>query len=145
MIDNLKLAISEKDIQKAREIVKSELLEKNYPHEIFRDALDLASDYNVFAEHDNENFIDDPEKWTKEYLLKLKNDLNSNFSKERFVKAYYVFKKMAGKEEKKDKELLITINKRCKNFLFMIETGAAVIGAVTVGAGIYYLRKKIKK
>lgn len=145
MIDNLKLAISEKDIQKAREILKSELLEKNYPHEIFRDALDLASDYNVFAEHDNENFIDDPEKWTKEYLLKLKNDLNSNFSKERFVKAYYVSKKMAGKEEKKDKELLITINKRCKNFLFMIETGAAVIGAVTVGAGIYYLRKKIKK
>ena len=145
MIDNLKLAISEKDIQKAREILKSVFLEKNYPHEIFRDALDLASDYNVFAEHDNENFIDDPEKWTKEYLLKLKNDLNSNFSKERFVKAYYVSKKMAGKEDKKDKELLITINKRCKNFLFMIETGAAVIGAVTVGAGIYYLRKKIKK
>lgn len=145
MIDNLKLAISEKDIERAREILKGELLEKNYPHEIFRDALDLASDYNVFDEHDNENLIDDSEKWTDDYLIKLKNDLNSNFSKERFVKAYYVYKNIAGKDKKEDKELLITINKKCKNFLLMMETGAAIIGAVTVGTGIYYLTKKLKK
>ncbi len=145
MIDNLKLAISEKDIEKAREILKDELLDKNYPHEIFIDALRLATDYNVFEEHDNENLIEDPNKWTKEYLEKLKIDLNTNFSKERFIKAYYVYKKLNNADVKEEFTSLITINKKCKDFLFIIEAGAAIIGTITVGAGIYFLRKKLKK
>ncbi len=144
MIDNLKLAISEKDVEKAREILKEELLEKNYPHEIFRDALELASDYDVFDEHDKENLSENPKEWTPEYLEKLKNGLNSNFSKERFMKAYYVSKKIYNSANEEECTSLITLNKKCKDFLFMIEAGAAVVGAVTIGAGLYLLNKKLK-
>ena len=42
MIDQLKVAISEKDIDKARRVMVSELLTTDYPHEVFRDAIDTG-------------------------------------------------------------------------------------------------------
>ena len=145
MIDNLKLAISEKDIAKARKILKDELLEKNYPHEIFKDALEFASDYGVFEDHDNEILSDDPKEWTPEYLQQLKNGLNTNFSKERFIKAYYVSRKINNAANEKECTSLIQINKKCINFLRVVEAGAAITGVLAAGAGLYFLRKKLKK
>lgn len=149
MIDTLKLAISENDIIKAREILKNELLEKNYPHEIFKDAVDLALDYNVFVEHDKEELSDDAAKWTYDYLEKLKEGLNSNFSKERFLKAYYVHKKLNNSAIENECTSLITINRKYKDFVFIaksaaIATGAVVIGAATIAAGLYFLKRDRK-
>ena len=90
MIDDLKLAISEKDLEKARRILKSELLEREYPAELLKDTIDLVSPYDVFEIHNDEKFLPNPKEWTKEYLEKLKEDLDDNFSKERFMRAYYV-------------------------------------------------------
>ena len=60
MIDQLKVAISEKDIDKARRVMISELLTTDYPHEVFRDAIDLADAYGIFETHDKEKLLSDP-------------------------------------------------------------------------------------
>ena len=83
MIDQLKVAISEKDIDKARRVMISELLTTDYPHEVFRDAIDLADAYGIFETHDKEKLLSDPKDWTESYFQKLKDGLNNNFSKER--------------------------------------------------------------
>ena len=57
MIDQLKVAISEKDIDKARRVMVSELLTTDYPHEVFRDAIDLADAYGIFEAHDREKLL----------------------------------------------------------------------------------------
>lgn len=145
MIDNLKLAISENDIVKARKILKDELLDKNYPHEIFKDALELASDYNIFEEHDNEILSEEPKEWTPEYLQKLKDGLNINFSKERFVKAYYISRKINNSANEKECTSLIKVNKKCRDFLHIVEVGAAITGTLVIGTGLFLLRKKIRK
>lgn len=145
MIDNLKLAISQKDIGKAREILKDELLEKNYPNETFKEALDLASNYEIFDAHDNEVLSDNPDEWTLEYFNKLKFDLESNFSKERFVKAYYVSRKIKNLIVEDESESSTDVKKKFKNLLVVLETTAAVVGTVTIGAGIYFLTKKLRK
>lgn len=144
MIDNLKLAISENDMMKARKILKDELLERNYPHEIFKDALELAVDYDVFEKHDNEILSEEPEKWTQEYLEELKKGLNNNFSKERFVKAYYVSKKINNEANSNDKS---SDNKK-KNGkkIACLAGGIAVVSSIALlVCGAILSNKKIKK
>lgn len=145
MIDNLKLAISENDMIKARKILKDELLEKNYPHEIFKDSLELAVDYNVFQEHDKEILSENPEEWTEEYLSKLKDGLDENFSKERFVKAYYISKKLDSDVNENNSNSLSNLKGKGKNFLHLAEGLAAAVGVGTMVYGAFLLNKKIKK
>ena len=138
MLDNLKMAISEGDIVSARKIMINELIGNNYPHEVFRDAIDLASEYGVFEDHDN--------GWNKEYLNKLISKLECNFSRERFLTTYYVARKI-------DKEIVVhDVEEKCaikvydkyKDFFLMAQIGAAVVGAAAVGIGVYLFKKKRK-
>lgn len=143
MLDELKVAISENDIPKARRIMKTALLETNYPHEVFKDAMDLASAYSVFEEHDNKKLEKNPKEWNETYFEKVKEDLEENFSKERFVHAYYVARKVLdGIDE--EKSCPIKLYDEYKDFFLLAQIGAAVVGATAVGVGIllYKLRKK---
>ena len=105
MIDNLKIAISENDIEKARRIMINELIGTNYPHEVFKDAMELAAECNIFEEHDNGKLNQNVKDWDKEYLEKLIAGLGKNFSRERFLTAYYVARKI--EQEKKDAEMKV--------------------------------------
>ena len=88
MLDKLKSAISENNIKNAREILKNEFLEKNYSEETLNTAVELAETYNVFDVSDNEKMVKDVKEWDEHYLNKLKQALNINFSKDRFINAY---------------------------------------------------------
>lgn len=145
MIDDLKVAISEKDIPKSRNILVSELLGTNYPYEVFTDAMSLAEECNIFDEHNSEELISDPKFWTEDYLVKLVEGLNSNFSKERFLKTYYVTRKLEKDENKNEKETCpVEVSKEYKDFLFLAKAGAAVIGVAAVGLGIWCYKNKKK-
>ena len=146
MIDNLKIAISENDIEKARRIMINELIGTNYPHEVFKDAMELASECNIFEEHDNCKLNQNAKDWNKEYLEKLIAGLGKNFSRERFLTAYYVARKL--EQEKKDAEIedkcTLKIYEKYKDKMKYIEIGGAILGALAVGASVYFLTRKRK-
>ena len=146
MLDNLKIAISEGDIASARKIMISELIGNNYPHEVFRDALDLASEYSVFENHDNGKLVSDPNGWNKEYLDKLISKLEYNFSRERFLTTYYVARKIDKEKIVNDVEeqCAIKVYDKYKDFFLIAQIGAAVVGAAAVGIGVYLFKKKRK-
>lgn len=147
MIDNLKIAISENDIEKARRIMINELIGTNYPHEVFKDAMELASECNIFEEHDNGKLTQNVKEWDKEYLEKLITGLGKNFSRERFLTAYYVARKL--EQEKKDAEIedkcTLKVYENYKDKMKLLEIGGAIAGALAIGAGIYYLSKRKNK
>lgn len=146
MIDNLKIAISENDIEKARRIMINELIGTNYPHEVFKDAMELAAECNIFEEHDNGKLNQNVKGWNKEYLEKLIAGLGKNFSRERFLTAYYVARKL--EQEKKDAEIedkcTLKIYEKYKDKMKYIEIGGAILGALAVGASVYFLTRKRK-
>jgi hypothetical protein len=141
MIDDLKLAISEKNLEKARMILKSELLEREYPSELLKDTIDLASSYDVFEVHNDEKFLPHPKEWTKEYLEELKNDLDNNFSKERFMRAYYVARTVEKLGDADNKKTSVCIYKQYKDFFRSAKIGAAVVGVAAVGIGLWLYSK----
>ena len=146
MIDNLKIAISENDIEKARRIMINELIGTNYPHEVFKDAMELAGECNIFEEHDNGKLNQNVKGWNKEYLEKLIAGLGKNFSRERFLTAYYVARKI--EQEKKDAEIedkcTLKVYEKYKDKMKYIEIGASVLGALAIGASVYFLTRKRK-
>jgi hypothetical protein len=145
MIDDLKLAISEKDLDKARRILKTELFQREYPPELLKDTIDLVSSYDVFEIHDGEKFLPNPKEWTMEYLEKLKADLDDNFSKERFMRAYYVARTIEKLKDSNNGNPSISIYKQYKNFSQPVKIGAvAATGVLVVGIGllIYKINKK---
>ena len=147
MIDDLKVAISEKDIDKARRIMVKGLIESNYPHEVFKDAMELASEYNIFDVHNKEKFISNPENWNEDYLNKLKEKLMINFSRERFMVTYYVARKL-DKENNDSKDEVKTQLEICDKFkdtVFLSQVGAAVLGAATIGVVAWLIAKRKKK
>lgn len=142
MIDDLKMAISEKDTDKARRIMVKGLIDSNYPHEVFKDAVELASEYNLFDTHDKEKFISDPENWDEIYLEKLKYKLMKNFSRERFMVAYYVARKLEKVEKNNiDDETQIEIYDKFKNTVFLAQVGATLLGLVAVGTIAWFIKK----
>lgn len=145
MIDDLKLAISEKDLEKARRILKSELLEREYPPELLKDTIDLVSSYDVFQVHDEEKFLLTTKEWTKEYLEKLKNDLDNNFSKERFMRTYYVARTIEKLAKAEDNTNSICVYKQYKDFFRSAKIGAAVVGIAAVGIGLWLYSKNKQK
>ncbi|MGG7177545.1 hypothetical protein ACQPU1_08140 [Clostridium paraputrificum] len=145
MIDELKVAISEKDIEKARRLMKTKLLSTNYPHEVFKDAIDLAITYGVFEEHNNDKLIPDPKKWTNEYLEELIGALDINFSKERFMTTYYISRKLQGSSYKYDESYKVSVYDEYKDFFLLAQVGAAIIGATAVGIGVWLYRRNRKK
>lgn len=146
MIDQLKVAISEKDIDKARRVMISELLTTDYPHEVFRDAIDLADAYGIFETHDKEKLLSDPKDWTESYFQKLKDGLNNNFSKERFMKAYYVARKLEKETgTPKEESCPVSVYDEYKDFFLLAQIGAAVIGAAVVGIGVWLYKRNKKK
>ena len=147
MINNLKMAISDNDLERARFIMINELIGSSYPHEVFTDVMNLAVEYNVFEEHNKERLISDPEKWDEEYFLKLKEKLNKNFSKERFMTAYYVSKKLNKdyRNLKREEVLDIKVCDKYKDFLVAAQIGAAVTGVIAIGIGVLLYRNNKKK
>lgn len=146
MIGELKVAISEKDLDKARRIMKSELLGTDYPHEVFRDAIDLADAYGVFEVHDKEKLLLDPKDWTLNYFEKLKNTLDENFSKERFMKAYYIARKLEKTSDKSNEDSCsVRVYDEYKDFFLLAQIGAAVVGAAAVGVGIWLYKRNKKR
>lgn len=149
MIDDLKLAISEKNLEKARRILKAELLEREYPPELLKETIDLASSYDVFEVHNEEKFLPIPKEWTKEYLERLKIDLDDNFSKERFMRAYYVARTIEKLGDKGNGTTSISIYKQYKDFFRSAKIGATVVGVtagvVAVGIGIWIYSKNKQK
>lgn len=146
MIDQLKVAISEKDVEKARRVMISQLLTTDYPIEVFRDAIDLADAYGVFEAHNKEKLLSDPKDWTESYFNKLKEGLSNNFSKERFMKAYYVARRLE-KETNicKDEVCPVSVYDEYKDFFLLAQIGAAVIGAAAVGIGVWLYKRNKKK
>ena len=146
MIDNLKLAISENDKVKARRLMINELIGNDYPHEVFRDAIDLASECDIFDEHDKGKLISDPKGWSEEYLEKLIAKLEKNFSRERFLTTYYVARKLEKdfKEEDMEEKCAVKVYNKYKDFFFIAQVGAAVLGATALGVGIWLFKRKKK-
>lgn len=149
MIDNLKTAISENDIAKARRILVNELVCKDYPYEVYRDAMELAEECGVFEEHDNKKLSSDPKDWDRDYLNELVAELQDNFSKDRFLTAYYVARKI-DKYEKKQKRryeedcnIIMTDSER--NYLNVAKVSAVVAGVTALGVGLILLYKFKKK
>lgn len=147
MIDKLKVAISENDVEKARRVMKNELLNTDYPHEVFTDAIELASAYGVFESHDNEKLLADPKEWDEKYLEKLNSGLDKNFSKERFIRAYYATRKIEKNKFNtiQDESCSVSVYDEYKSFHVLAQIGAGVIGAVAVGVGIWLYKRKKRK
>ncbi|MDS0524444.1 hypothetical protein NNC19_02060 [Clostridium sp. SHJSY1] len=146
MIDDIKMAISANNLQKARRILKDEFISRDYPREVFKDALDLAESYDVFEEHDNEKFLPDSKDWTNDYLQDLKDALDDNFSKERFMHAYTVARKLdkMNKANKLD-SYNISVYDHYKDFVFRAQVGTAIITIAAVGIGALLYKKHKKK
>lgn len=147
MIDDLKMAISENNKEKARRIMINELIGTDYPHEVFRDAVDLAKEYEIFEEHDKMKLISNPKAWDEEYLHELIRKLEQNFSKERFLTTYYVARKLEKDAKVNDLEekCAIRVYDKYKNFFIMAEVSAAVIGVAAIGLGVFLYNKKKNK
>ncbi|MBD7912403.1 MULTISPECIES: hypothetical protein [Clostridium] len=146
MIENLKMAISDNNLEKARRILRDELINRNYPGEVFKEALDLAESYNVFEEHNNEEFLPDSKKFTKEYLEKLKEGLDSNFSKERFVKAYYVARRLEKANDFIDEDSYdVRVYDHYKDFFFRAQLGTAVATIAAIGIGVLLYKRHKRK
>jgi len=149
MIDDLKLAISEKNLVKARRILKTELFEREYPPELLKDTIDLVSAYDVFEPHNDEKFLPNPKQWTKEYLEELKSDLDDNFSKERFMRAYYVARTIEKLRGKDTGTTSVSVYKQYKDFLKSAKIGATVVGVtagvVVVGISLWIYSKNKQK
>lgn len=147
MIDDLKVAISEKDTLKARRIMINELIGSNYPHEVFKDAIELATEYNIFEEHNKEKLLSNPKGWDLDYLELLKSKLINNFSEERFMTTYYVARKIEKDNKYKDLEKNYSekSQEKYKDLILAAQIGAAVAGAAAVGIGVWlYNRNKDK-
>ena len=147
MIDDLKVAISEKDTLKARRIMINELIGSNYPHEVFKDAIELATEYNIFEEHNKEKLLSNPKAWDLDYLELLKSKLINNFSEERFMTTYYVARKIEKDNKYKDleKNYYEKSQEKYKDLILAAQIGAAVAGAAAVGIGVWlYNRNKDK-
>lgn len=144
MLDKLKSAISENNIKNAREILKNEFLEKNYSEETLNTAVELAETYNVFDVSDNEKMVKDVKEWDEHYLNKLKQALNINFSKDRFINAYYVSRKLRNEDNKTLNN--IHLCSEYKDFYSGVKVGALLLGTViSTFAGTLLIRKLIKK
>lgn len=146
MIEDLKIAISEKQIDKARRIMINELIGVNYPHEVFKDAIDLASECGIFEDHDNGRLISNPKAWNKEYLESLKNKLENNFSRERFLTTYYVARKLDedSKLNVPEEKCPIEVYDEYKDFKKIAKIGAVTLGVTAVGIGILLLKSRKK-
>ncbi len=149
MIDNLKTAISENDIEKARRILVNELICKDYPYEVYRDAMDLAEECGVFDEHNNMKLSSDPKEWDRDYLNELVDELQDNFSKERFLTAYYVARKIDKYEKKQrrklDEECDVLVTDSERNYLNVAKVSAIVAGVTALGVGLLLVHKFKKK
>lgn len=149
MIDNLKTAISENDIEKARRILVNELICKDYPYEVYRDAMDLAEECGVFDEHNNMKLSSDPKEWDRDYLNELVDELQDNFSKERFLTAYYVARKIDKYEKKQrrklDEECDVLVTDSERNYLKVAKVSAIVAGVTALGVGLLLVHKFKKK
>lgn len=143
MIDDLKVAISEKDVNKARNILVNEILGTNYPYEVFTDAMDLAEQCSIFEGHNKEKLISDSKLWDEDYLEQLIEGLTKNFSKERFLKAYNVARKLEKNQERNlEESCQVEVSKDYKDFLLLAKVGAVVAGACAIGAALWYLKRK---
>lgn len=147
MIDDLKIAVSEQDIPKARRIMINELIGNDYPHEVFKDAIEFANEYDIFEEHNKEKLLAKSKEWNKEYLEALKVELLNNFSKERFMTTYYVARKLDKDKKYHDLErkYVDKYSEKCKDSLFLAEVGAAVVGVAAIGIGIWLYNKNKDK
>ena len=149
MIDNLKTAISENDIEKARRKLVNELICKDYPYEVYRDAMDLAEECGVFDEHNNMKLSSDPKEWDRDYLNELVDELQDNFSKERFLTAYYVARKIDKYEKKQrrklDEECDVLVTDSERNYLNVAKVSAIVAGVTALGVGLLLVHKFKKK
>lgn len=146
MLDKLKAAISENNVRNARDILKKEFLEKKYSEETLITAVELAENYNIFDNSDNEKMIKDSSLWNERYFENLKEKLNSNFSKDRFINACHVAKKL--RKEKKDNSDMLSNVHLCneyKDFYSGVKVGACLIGAAAVTAIGVILIKSINK
>ena len=87
------------------------------------------------------------ETWTESYFEKLKDGLNNNFSKERFMKAYYVARKLEKETgtPKKEESCPVSVYDEYKDFFLLAQIGAAVIGAAAVGIGVWLYKRNKKK
>lgn len=147
MIDNLKISVSEQDLPKARRIMLNELIGNNYPHELFKDAIEFAIEYNIFEEHNNKKLLAKSKDWNNQYLENLKVELLDNFSKERFMTTYYVARKLEkdNKYHDLEKKYVDKYSEKCKEYLLRAEVGAAIVGVAAIGIGVWlYNRKKDK-
>lgn len=146
MLDDLKVAISEKDVQKARKILTEELISTNYPREVFDEAIELADTYEVFDVKDEECLKSDPKEWDMDYLTTILDNLDENFSKEKFMTAYNVARKIEKELESSNRNCVPSIIQRTYEDHKKIFIGAG-IGAVAavvsiIGLGIYINKKK---
>ncbi len=87
----------------------------------FNEMLDYAQTHieELFESSDGKDYSQSTEDWNKDFLFQLKNDLESNFSKERvelYTKvAKYVLKEKAMQLEKEEAEQKARNSRRCEN------------------------------
>lgn len=153
MLQKFKTAVGEKNLEKARNLLVEEVIDGGYPQEEFKDAIEIASFYNVFENHDGEKFIEDPEKWTEEYYNTMIEGLKGNFSKERFMRTYYISRKLKNlncDDNLKIEGMSYSDNDKDRSKLFKYAkvggaVAAATAAAAAVGFGALLLGKRKKK
>ena len=144
MLEDLKMAISEKDIDKSRKIMTEELIGTDYPHEVFKDAIELAETYGIFEENTDDNLKTEPKEWNMEYLQSLLGELTENFSKEKFMTAYYVARKLEKEIDIQENGRCSCIKKTCKEhkrLLIASAAGAIAAGIIGISIGVYFHKK----
>lgn len=147
MLQDIKLAVENNNIKEARKILTNEILGKDCDLNKFQEALDYGSECNLFEVHDDEQFLPDRKDWTLEYVEKLKNDLDNNFSKERLSRLYFISKGIKNITESNEKGINYSGSNDYKDFSYYTKicATAAVISVTALAAGFFIYSRSKKK
>lgn len=128
-------AVEEKDIVSVRLFLANELM-LDPRGESFREMLSYAEERieNLYEQNEEREYSQDENQWTQEFLFRLKNDLDSNFSKEKLIFYEKVAKvTLRSKAENLQKE---ESKEREQNHHKDVSSNQKVYAGVTVGGAI---------
>lgn len=146
MLEELKIAVENKDIEEAKNIMTKMVYKDKCTPVEFKEALDLGSKYNIFEEYNDNQFLLNPKECKEINLNKLKEHLKKNFSKELLAKIYYLRKYMDTITEKNQVTVNLGSDENYKDFSTYTKL-CAIASVVTAGvlvAGAWKLFRRNK-